>query len=96
MLTSGETPSTSWNIMVMMFLAVSTNEIHASALSQIDSYSDEFHTHWSPEEYKWNPKEDWVKCKLKNNDFYHEILTFIRNPDFWDHLWWHNKSIFHN
>ena len=49
---------------------------------QIDSNSDDFHTYWSLEKYKWNPKEDCVERKLKNNDLYHEISTFIRNPDF--------------
>ena len=34
---------------------------------QIDSYSDDFHTYWSPDEYKWNPKEDCVKRKFKSN-----------------------------
>ena len=44
--------------MVMMFVARGVPE-------QIDSYSDVFHTYWSPEESKWNPKEDCVKRKLK-------------------------------
>ena len=33
---------------------------------QIDSYSDDFHTYWSPDEYKWNPKEDCVKRKSRS------------------------------
>ena len=64
---------------------------------QIDSYSDDFHTYWSPEEYKWNPKEDCVKRKMAHN-----LCALNWNRIFrrrWSKnamLWWYNKSILHN